>query len=160
MSGRLSLKVTVLVRSHLTETEHCVLTTQAVVVRLLLAMNARVGRTARLRRCELFEPGGHDGVQLLVVSAVCDHFVRVRTDKVTLQTVEMGCLILTCAWKITCFLDQWKLKFKCGVYLLSNLGHYLDSQYFLLQKVEYLLKQCIFKLWGRNINLLNLTILT
>lgn len=97
MSGRLSLEVTILVCSHLTEPQHCVLTAEAVVVSLLLAVDARVCSTARLRRSELLKPSSHDGVQLLVVSAMRYHFVCVRTDKVTFQAVEMGSLVLTCA---------------------------------------------------------------
>ncbi len=96
--------MSVLVRLHLRQAEHCVLALPAVVVRLLAVVRAlrrgrgRVGRpqraAARLRRRELVEARRHDGVQLLVLAPVGHHLVRVRAVVVALQAVEVAAALL------------------------------------------------------------------
>lgn len=80
-------------RRHLTEAQDRVLALKAVVMSLFLIMVASLD-TARLRRREFLEASGVDGVPLLVLPTVRHDFVGVRADKVTLQAVEVRCLVL------------------------------------------------------------------
>jgi len=87
--------VTVLVGRHLGQAEHGVLAAQAVVVCLLAGVHATTGLTARLRRGELLEASGHDGVKLLMLAPVSHYFVGVGAHELALETVEVRCLVLT-----------------------------------------------------------------
>ena len=78
----------VLVGLHLAEPEDGVLALAAVVVRLLAVVRAPRHR-AELRRRELLEACGHDGVELLVLPPVGDHLVGVRAVVVALEAVEV-----------------------------------------------------------------------
>lgn len=85
-----------LVRLHLAEPQHGVLALAAVVVRLLAVVRAPRHR-AELRRRELLEAGGHDGVELLVLPPVGHHLVGVRAVVVALEAVEVGRALLSLA---------------------------------------------------------------
>jgi len=87
--------VPVLVGRHLGQAEHGVLAAQAVVVRLLAGVHASTGLAACLRRGELLEASGHDGVKLLMLAPVSHHFVGVGAHELALETVEVRCLVLT-----------------------------------------------------------------
>ena len=84
-----------LVGLHLAEAEDGVLALAAVVVRLLAVVRAPRHR-AELRRRELLEAGGHDGVELLVLAPVRNHLVGVRAVVVALQAVEVARALLIC----------------------------------------------------------------
>jgi len=86
--------VTVLVGRHLGQAEHGVLAAQAVVVCLLAGVHATTGLATRLRRSELLEARGHDGVELLVLAPVSHHFVGVGAHELALETVEVRRLVL------------------------------------------------------------------
>lgn len=86
--------MSVLVRCHLTQSYDCVLAVQTVVVRLLAGMDA-LALCAALRRGELLEASGHDGVKLLMLASVRDYLVGVRADKVALETVEVRRFVLS-----------------------------------------------------------------
>lgn len=94
------LHVPVLVGRHLRQTQHGVLTAQAVVVRLFARVHATARLAARLGRRELLETRGHDGVQFLVLAPVRHHLVGVRAHELALQTVEMRRFVLTSACEI------------------------------------------------------------
>jgi len=96
--------VPVLVGRHLGQSQDGVLAAQAVVVRLLARVHATAGLAARLRRSELLEARGHDGVELLVLAPVSHHLVGVRAHELALQTVEVRRLVLagTCERLLTC----------------------------------------------------------
>jgi len=85
--------VSVLVRRHLRQTQHRVLTLKAVIVRLLAGVLA-LHRSARLTGRKLLETRSRDAVQLGVLSPMRDHFVRVRANEVAFQTVKVRCLVL------------------------------------------------------------------
>lgn len=81
---------------HLAEAQHRVLALEAVVVRLLLVVVAALD-AARLRRRELLEAGGVDGVALLVLPPVRHDLVGVRAHEVALEAVEVRRLVLLLA---------------------------------------------------------------
>lgn len=83
----------VLVRRHLRQTQHRVLTLQTMVMRLLAGMLA-LHSSARLTRGKLLEARRRDAVQLGVLPPVSDHLVRVRADKVALQAMKVRRLVL------------------------------------------------------------------
>lgn len=85
--------MSVLVRRHLGESEDGVAALEAVIVRLLAGLLARLDATA-LRRRELLEAGRQDRVRLGMLAPVRHHFVRVRAHKVALETVEMRRFVL------------------------------------------------------------------
>lgn len=89
----------VLVRRHLGQPEHGVLTAQTVIVRLFARVHATARLSASLCGRELLEARGHDRVQLLVLPPVRHHFVGVRAHELALETVEVRRLVLagTCA---------------------------------------------------------------
>lgn len=78
----------VLVSAHLTKAQYRVLTAKTMVVGLLSRMGATV-RRADLTRSEFLESGRVDRIELLMLSPVRDHFVRVRADEVAFDAVEM-----------------------------------------------------------------------
>lgn len=89
---------------HLGQSQDGVLAAQAVVVRLLARVHATAWLTAGLRRRELLEARGHDGVELLVLASVSHHLVGVRAHELALETVEVRRLVLagTCERLLTC----------------------------------------------------------
>lgn len=90
----LLVHVSILVRRHLTQAHHCVLTVQTVVVRLLAGMYT-ISLGAGLRGGELLKSSSHDGVEFLVLPPVCHHLVSVRADEITLETVEVRGFVLS-----------------------------------------------------------------
>lgn len=86
----------VLVRRHLGQAENSVAALEAVVVRLLVGVRARIDATV-LRRREFLEPGGQDRVGLLVLATVGHHLVRVRANKVAFEAMKMRGFVLYCA---------------------------------------------------------------
>ena len=79
---------------HLRESEDSVLALFAVVMRLLSVVRTSA-RVAELGRRVLLEAGGHDGIQLLVLTSVGHDFVGVRAVIVALKTVEMTRALLS-----------------------------------------------------------------
>lgn len=86
--------MTIFVSRHLTQTEYSVLTTEAVIVSLLTGMYTRVWLAAGLRRRVLLESGRVNRIQFVVLSTMGHHFVGVRADELTLQTVKMRRFVL------------------------------------------------------------------
>lgn len=89
----LCVHVSILVRGHLCQTEHSVLTLKTVVVSLFARMLA-LDTPARLAGRELLETSGCYAVQFRVLSSMSDHLVRIRADEVAFQTVEVGRFVL------------------------------------------------------------------
>lgn len=89
----LLVEMPVLVGFHLGQTQHCILTLPAVVVGLLAIMTA-AWCGAVLGGGELLEAGGHDAVQLLVLSSVGHHLVSVSAVVVALEAVEVTAALL------------------------------------------------------------------
>lgn len=73
---------------HLTEAQDRVLALQTVVMCLFLVMVAALDAT-RLRRGELLEACGVDGVSLLVLATMRHNLVGVGTHEVALETMEV-----------------------------------------------------------------------
>lgn len=88
----------VLVRRHLGQAENSEAALEAVVVRLLVGVRARIDATV-LRRREFLEPGGEDRVGLLVLATVGHHLVRVRANKVAFEAMKMRGFVLYCAYR-------------------------------------------------------------
>lgn len=89
----LSVHVSVLVRRHLRQTQHRVLALQAMIMSLLARVLTLHG-PAGLTGGELLETRRRDAVQLGVLPSMGDHLIRVRANKVALETVKVRRLVL------------------------------------------------------------------
>lgn len=89
----LGIHVSVLVRWHLRQTQHCILALQTMIMRLLARM-LTLHSSARLTGCKFLETRCRDTIQLGVLPPMSDHLIRVCADEVALQTVKMRRLVL------------------------------------------------------------------
>lgn len=86
--------MSVFVCRHLRKPQHGIVALQAVVVRLLPAVLA-VDHLALLARRELFESRRLNRVELLVLSSVSHHFVRVGANEVAFEAMKVGGFVLS-----------------------------------------------------------------
>lgn len=89
----LGVHVSVLVRRHLRQTQHCILALQTVIMRLF-ARVLTLHSSARLTGRKFLKTRRRDTVQLGMLPPMSDHLICVCADEVTLQTMKMWRLVL------------------------------------------------------------------
>lgn len=89
----LGVHVSVLMRRHLRQTQHRILTLQTMIM-CLLARMLTLHSSARLTGRKFLETRRRDTVQLGVLPPMSDHFIRVCANEVAFQTVKMRRFVL------------------------------------------------------------------
>lgn len=86
--------MSVFVCRHLCKPQNGIVALQAVVMRLLSAVLA-VDHLALLTRRELFESRRLNRVELLVLSSVSYHFIRIGANEVAFEAMKVRCFVLS-----------------------------------------------------------------